>query len=75
MFDRKNYHITFIPFAIEFSILNPFFSGITKQITERLSQTTNLADEIYNYGSARSNQIVSILVISETALAQIEYIM
>lgn len=67
LFNREHYHITFIPFVVEFRLVSEFSKELQRNNQNFTNLTANLTEEITNLGSVRTNPILSILLNSTTA--------
>lgn len=61
-FDREGYHITFIPFTIEFRIIKEFAYDLARESQSLLWNTAWFTEEIVNIWTARSNPIFNIVI-------------
>ena len=57
-FGRQHYHVTFVPVAITFQILEPFFYTITEQSASYLSKVGDFSEEFTNLWTAPSDPIL-----------------
>lgn len=73
MFQRENYHITYVPFELQFRVLSPFFAEITRNIQSFTSLTANLTEEIYNSWSAKSNPVTILTFSAATSVTEISF--
>lgn len=67
LFNREFYHLTFIPFTIEFRIVSEFSKELQRNNQNFTNLTANLTEEVTNAWTVRTNPILSILLNSTTA--------
>ena len=74
MFSREWFMITYIPFEVQFEVLNPFFEWLVRQVQLFTNRTSNLEEEAYNYGSAPVNPTVSLNFNTANTVNEIKFI-
>lgn len=65
-FDREGYHITFVPFTIEFRLIKEFLHELTNETISLLWLATWFTEEIVNGWTVRTNPIFNIVINSWT---------
>jgi len=73
LFRKENYHITFIPFEVQFRVIKPFFAEITRQIQSFTWLTADLTEEMINGWSITTNPVVLITFTAATSVTQISF--
>ena len=66
LFNREHYHITFIPFTIQFRIISEFSKELARQSQSFNNLTADITEEIVNRGTVRTNPTLQILFTSTT---------
>ncbi len=66
-FDRQAYHISFVPFTVEFTTLSPFFFGTTLETTEFLSKSASFTEAVANL-SGNYKSLPQVLISFGTGL-------
>lgn len=57
----KHYNINYMQVTVNFTILKPFWTKLSKQSTSIFAQTSSFKEEISNLGTAQSDMVVYIL--------------
>ena len=73
LFDREHFHITFLPFTLQFRVLEKF-RDITAQNYLIASQTGNFTEEIFNSGSAKVEPIITFVFNSASGVNTISFV-
>lgn len=73
LFEREHYHITFIPFIIEFRLIWEFSKELLRQTQNFNSLTSNLTEEIINWGTVRTNPTLSLVFTSAISVNNITF--
>ena len=73
LFDREHFHITFLPFTLQFRVLEKF-RDITAQNYLVSWQTADFIEEIYNGGSAKVEPIITFVFNSASGVNEISFV-
>ena len=72
VFKRKNFHVTFVPFVIEFAVLTPFGQSIEFLFDELLAESQlNLTRQIENLGTATAKPLFTIFMPTVNSITEI----
>jgi hypothetical protein len=70
---REHYHISIIPFIIQFRVISDFFQELTRQNQSFTWLTSGFIEELTNRWSVRTNPVVNILLNSVSWTNQIYF--
>lgn len=74
MFDRDHYHVTFIPYQLEFTCLNPFGHSVNYNAETLLSQTSLVLNEsMNNIGTTLARPVIILNFASATGVTAISF--
>jgi len=68
-FNRQHYNVTFCPFVIVFTILEPFFYRITDESASYVGKTGTFSEEFTNVGTATTEPILYFIFGTSTVTA------
>ena len=73
IFNREHYHITFIPFTIQFRLVSEFSKELTRNTQSFNNLTANITEEITNTGTVRTNPTASIVFNTATGVNNVSF--
>lgn len=73
LFDRQHYHITFIPFTIQFRIISEFSKELARKTQSFNNLTDDITEEITNTGTVSTNPTVSIVFNTATTVNNVTF--
>lgn len=73
LFSREHYHITFIPFTIQFRIVSEFSKELARQTQSFNGLTAGITEEIVNIGTVRTSPVISMVFNSASGTNNITF--